>query len=288
MTTAPRLIRALLVAAVCIAASAAWTPAALGQVVDPGPTTDVTVGDPPPPPPADPAPEPTPPPVDSGPAVTPPTDPPPPPPADPPVEEVAPPPETIPVEPVIGRPFVEREQDPVVRSDASREIVPAAAPVTTTAATPSDDLYAAPAELPPAEAGQDWSWTEKGDAFVFGSGGSDGGGGEAVLARLISFGSIATAAARAPGLAHQRADRRDAQGNTSGTDLVLVESTRNTLLFFNLFGGGGGGGAALVMLTALGLLTVFRMLPPDWHTAFRNSTAVWRPSAYIPPIERPG
>ena len=61
------------------------------------------------------------------------------------------------------------------------------------------------------------------------------------------------------------------------------------MLFFKLFGGGGGGGAALVLLTALGLLAVVRMLPPDWHSELsRNSTAVWRPSAYVPPIEHPG
>ncbi len=287
MTTAPKLIRGFLVAAVCIAAFAAWTPGALGQVVEPGATSDVAVGQPaqpPPDPPAEPAPLP-----ESGPSVTPSPDPlPPPPPPDPPVDEVIPAPETIPVEPVIDRPSVEREQDPVVRSDTPRETAPATGPVTTTAATPTDDVYAAPAQLPPAEAGQDWAWTEKGDAFVFGSGGSGGDDATAVLASLSRFGSIATAAARAPGLAHQRAARRDAQGNRSGTELVLVDSPGNAMLLFNLFGGGGGGGAALVILTALGLLTVFRMLPPDWHTTFRNSTAVWRPSAYVPPIERPG
>ena len=67
-----------------------------------------------------------------------------------------------------------------------------------------------------------------------------------------------------------------------------MDSSGNTMLFFNLFGGGGGGGAALVMLTAFGLLTLVRMMPPDWTQAFRNSTAVWRPSAYVPPIEHPG
>ena len=64
-------------------------------------------------------------------------------------------------------------------------------------------------------------------------------------------------------------------GRHSGARLVLVDSSGNTMLFFNLFGGGGGGGAALVFLTALGLLTIFRMMPPDWNSAFRNSTAVW-------------
>ena len=49
-----------------------------------------------------------------------------------------------------------------------------------------------------------------------------------------------------------------------------------------------GGGAAVTLMTLLGILAVFRMLPPDWNRAFRNSTAAWRPSAYAPPIEHPG
>ncbi len=81
---------------------------------------------------------------------------------------------------------------------------------------------------------------------------------------------------------------RAAQANTTGSGLVLVDNSGSALLFFNLFGGGGGGGAALVMLTVVGFLAVFRLMPPDWTRAFRNATAVWRPSAYAPPIEHPG
>jgi hypothetical protein len=279
MTTAPSLIRAFIVAAVFVAALAAWTPAALGQEVPAG--GDGVVIDPPPPvdPPVVPDPPVDPPVVvDPPPADSPPADPPP---------EVTPPPESVPVQPAVDRsPSQRAESDG--RSETSRETAPAASPNTTTAAAPSD-VFAAPAQLPPAGEGEDWAWTEKGDAFVFGTGGSSGGHGTAVLGSFARFGSIATAAAWIPSLAaRERAARQAAQANTSGAGLVLVDSSGNTMLFFNLFGGGGGGGAALVILTAFGLLTVARMMPPDWTRAFRNSTAVWRPSAYVPPIEHPG
>ena len=110
-----------------------------------------------------------------------------------------------------------------------------------------------------------------------------------MLGSFTRFASIATAAARIPSLTRQQAAQRAAQhaGNT-GSGVVLVDNAGNTMLFFNMFGGGGGGGAALVMLTALGLLAVFRAVPPDWTRAFRNTTVFWWPSAYVPPIEHPG
>ena len=46
-------------------------------------------------------------------------------------------------------------------------------------------------------------------------------------------------------------------------------------------------GPRSVMLTVLGIVTVFRLMPPDWTRAFRNSTAVWRPSAYDPQSNTP-
>ena len=288
MTAAPNLIRTLFVAAVCIAALAAWTPAAYGQDATGNPEGGVGVtSDAPPAPPADPAPEPPPPPPPPDPVIEqpPPSDPPPPPPD--PVAEQTPPAVNLPVEEtVIDRPSVQRE-DSSARPEAAREPAQTAMPTMTAAA--QSDMLAAPAQLPPAAAGEDWAWTEQGDAFVFESGGASGGGGTVVLGSLSHFDSIANAAARIPALgARERAARQAAQANTSGAALVLVDSSGNTMLFFNLFGGGGGGGAALVMLIALGLLTVIRIVPPDWNRAFRNSAVVWRPSAYVPPIEHPG
>jgi type IV secretory pathway VirB10-like protein len=285
MTTAPKLIRALVVAAVCIAAFAVWSPAAFGQEAPPA-TGDVIgeAGTTPDPqtPPQEPAPEPPVTPTDTAPEP-----PPPPPPPDPdPVQEVPSAPDTLPVEQVIDRPSAQHE-DSWTRPEAGRESAPAATPVAL-APGPSDVLPPA-AELPTAGAGEDFAWTDKGDAFIFETGGSSGGNATAVLASLSRFGSIAAAGVQVPALgARERAAREAAQANASGSGLVLVDNSGSAMLFFNLFGGGGGGGAALVLLTVVGLLAVFRLIPPDWTRAFRNSTAVWRPSAYAPPIERPG
>ena len=55
-----------------------------------------------------------------------------------------------------------------------------------------------------------------------------------------------------------------------------------------LFGGGGGASAGVALLTLLGLACGWSLLAPWDRRAFRTSTATWRPSAYIPPIEHPG
>ena len=282
MTTAPKLIRAFLVAAACIAAFAIWTPAAFGQEAPPA-DPPVVVTDPPvvPDPPAEP-------PV----VVEPPANPPvvPDPPADPPVV-VSEEPTGAPVV-VIDAPAQERattHDEAGSRWDVQREPAAGVTQETPTSTPASSDILPVPAELPAASAGEDFAWTDKGDAFIFETGGSDGGNPTAVLASLSRFGSIAAAGLHSPVLdARERAARRAAQANTTGSGLVLVDNSGSAMLFFNLFGGGGGGGAALVMLTVVGLLAVFRLIPPDWTRAFRNSTAVWRPSAYAPPIEHPG
>lgn len=55
-----------------------------------------------------------------------------------------------------------------------------------------------------------------------------------------------------------------------------------------LFGGGGGASAGIALLTLLGLACGWSLLAPGDRRAFRTSTATWRPSAYVPPIEHPG
>ena len=69
---------------------------------------------------------------------------------------------------------------------------------------------------------------------------------------------------------------------------MTVADSGTTGLFLKMFGGGGGGGGAVMLLTVLGLLAVVRLLPPEALKDFLTSTAVWRPSAYVPPIEHPG
>jgi hypothetical protein len=55
-----------------------------------------------------------------------------------------------------------------------------------------------------------------------------------------------------------------------------------------LFGAGGGSSAGIALLTLLGLACGWSLLAPGGRRAFRTSTARWRPSAYVPPIELPG
>ena len=270
----------MFLAAVCAVMLAVWAPASFAQEAPPVDTGGPPVVIDPPPPPPEPIPEP------------------PPPPPDPPVLEQLPPdpaPEPAPPAPE-PEPTVRIEPAPegqrsesAARQDSVRTPAAVTTQTSATVVTPAEAL-APPAELPPAGPGEDWAWTDQGDAFTFGTGGTDCGDEEGVvLGSFTRFASIATAAAGIPSLTRQQAAQRAAQhaGNT-GSGVVLVDNAGNTMLFFNLFGGGGGGGAALVMLTALGLLAVFRAVPPDWTRAFRNTTVFWWPSPYVPPIEHPG
>jgi hypothetical protein len=277
------LIRAFVVATVCVAMFAVLAPASFAQVVDTPPVDPGAGG-----PPADVPPTPPveqPPVVEPPPEVAPPVDvlPDPGPPSEPPQGS---PPEEITPEPPAERP----RETPSARPDPTR--TPAASSTTqpTAPVTTPADSFAPPAPLPAGGGGDDFAWTEKGDAFVYDTGGSTGTGGKtAVLGSFVHFGSIASASAGIATLdARERAVRQAAARSNTGAGIVLVDSSGNTMLFFRLFGGGGGGGAALVMLVAFGLLTVYRLIPPDRTQAFRNSTALWRPSAYVPPLEHPG
>jgi hypothetical protein len=57
--------------------------------------------------------------------------------------------------------------------------------------------------------------------------------------------------------------------------------------FFNLLGGASGSGAGLV-LVLLAVLGASIALPSQRSKALRTRAAVWRPLAYVPPIELPG
>ena len=286
MTSALSPIRALIVAVSCIALFAVWSPLALAQEVPVTGSGDVVVDQPPPPapvdpPPVDPAPvDPAPPPpVDSTPADPPPAD-------QPPADQ--PPADSTPVDP-------QADHSSTVRDDAgsrpeSNRTPAAASPQNATTTTVPSDVFATPAQLPPAGPGEDFALTGKGDAFIFGSGGTSGGGPPtALLSSLSHFGSIATAATRIPALgARERAARQAAQAAANQSGIVTVDDVGSAGLFLKMFGGGGGGGAAMMLITVLGILAVIRLLPPEGIKDFLTSTAVWRPSAYVPPIEHPG
>ena len=279
MTTARNLVRALLVAAVCATAFAtcatAWaqeTPPTGGDVVvapDPAPVDPAPAPDPVPVDPV-PAPEPAPPeaPVDTAPPA---------PPADPPPVEAQPAPP-------------ERRLDSsstTQRADPPRESGTAGAPPAASTAIPAGQVAAA-APLPAAVPGEDWAWTDQGDAFVLGTGGSAGDSQRDALGAVAGAGAVATAIGRVPALgARERAARDAARAYANGSAVTVSDAGSG--LFASLFGGsGGGGGGAVLLLTVVGILAVFRLLPPDWNRAFRMPTVIWRPSAYVPPIEHPG
>ena len=55
-----------------------------------------------------------------------------------------------------------------------------------------------------------------------------------------------------------------------------------------LFGAAGGSSAGMALLSLLGMACGWLLLAPLPKRAFLTSTAMWRPSAYVPPIDRPG
>jgi outer membrane biosynthesis protein TonB len=274
LTSALSPIRALLVAVACIAFLATWSPVASAQEVPISGTADVVVPVDPPPPP-DPVLDPTPPPPEPAPEP----DPPPPPPD--PVPEPTPPPE------LQGGQTTERPSEK--RDEPAARPEPTSVAPQSTAPTVPSDAFTTPAQLPPAGPGEDFALTGKGDAFILASGGSSGAGPSALLSSFSRFGSIATAAVRVPALgARERAARQAAQANAGKAGIVMVDDSGSASLFAKMFGGGGGGGAAMMLLSVLGILAVVRLLPPEGIKDFLESTAVWRPSAYVPPIEHPG
>ncbi len=273
------LIRAAFVAAVCVAMLATCAPAAVAQVAPPADGNVIVAPDP--------TPTPEPPAPDPAPAPEPPVNPAPPePPADPVPPE--PPADSVPADPPADNaPPAERRTDSGTpqRVDAPRND-PATAPQSSVPAG-SSDQFAAPAQLPAGGAGEDWAWTDQGDAFIVGTGGSSSSGTHGALALFTGAGSIATAA-RVPALgSRERAAHDAAQAYANGSAVTLSDAGSG--LFAGLFGGGTGGGAGgVLLLTVFGILAVFRLVRPDWNEAFRTSTATWRPSAYVPPIEHPG
>lgn len=58
--------------------------------------------------------------------------------------------------------------------------------------------------------------------------------------------------------------------------------------FFNLLNAPGGADAGLTMLLLFAVLAASFALPRESFKAFRTRAVVWRPLAYVPPIELPG
>ncbi len=278
MSAPLNLIRALFVAAVCAAMLTTCATAAFAQDASAPPVTDPPAQTPPveqvapepPPLPEPPAPEPIP---------VPDPEPPPPAPVDPPPDAV--------INPPAAADHQQAASSTTQRVDAPRDSAPPA-PQTPAQSAVLGGQFAPPAQLPAAGTGEDWAWTDQGDAFIIGTGGSSDSGGRDALASFTAIGSIATAVARMPALGSRERAARDAAKAYADGSARMVSDAGNSGLFAGLFGGNSGGGAAVLTLTVLGILAVFRLVPPDWNRAFRTSAATWRPSAYAPPIERPG
>ena len=280
--------------AACLAVIVCWAPAARAQEVplpEPSPSAaDPTDGgspgatvDPTSQPPVDPAPQPEPVPA---PAPPPPPDnqAPPPPDASTPPEDTATPTDPPPVH----EPSAHTET-PATRDSAPADFAPQTQAVSSTQAV-VDDTFGPAAALPVtgASGAGDWFLTAEGDVFFAaipgtGSGGTPGGPTATIAHTLLG---AAGPAAKLEAGKRQRHETAEARALGSGGPGSGPGSGSRS--FLNLFTGGSGGTGAVLLFGLFGILSVWRMLPPDWTRAFRMPTTTWRPAAYIPPIQHPG
>jgi hypothetical protein len=278
--------------AACLAVIVCWAPAARAQEVplpEPSPSAaDTTDGgspavDPTGQPPADPAPQPEPVPA---PDPTPPPDNQTQPPSDPitPPEDTQTPADPPPVHEPSGH-----SETPATRDSAPADSAPQAPAVSSTQ-TVVGDAFGPTAALPVtgASGAGDWFLTAEGDVFFAaipgtGSGGTPGGPAATIAHTLLG---PAGPAAKLEAGKRQRHETAEARALGSGGPGSGPGSGSRS--FFNLFTGGSGGTGAVLLFGLFGILSVWRMLPPDWTRAFRMPTTTWRPAAYIPPIQHPG
>ena len=273
------LLRLLAVLLAACALAFALTPTASAQEADPGiagepaATPDAST-DPPPVPESPPIPEPPPPPEpvpSPEPAASAPEPPP------------APEPAASPVEP----PQQTADRDTVVHAGPA-SFEPAAATF-----TPSAQAPAAPVEssAPTAPTTAPLGWDVYDDALLaetFDDAGGTGSLGAAVPAVFRGLGALGTIASpvkrdrRSDANPPSRAEPMSAGGSGPGG------SGPGQGPSLGLFGAAGGSGAGMALLTLLGMACGWLMLAPLPKRAFLTSTAMWRPSAYVPPIDRPG
>ena len=238
------------------------------QPVDTGAATD------PPPVPVDPAPPPEPAPQPEPPPAEQPADPPPPPAVD-------------------QQPAGDRQSESVSRDSSSHSNSPSptSQPVTPSVSAPSAPL---PAPLAAAETqvtAAPLGWDVFDDALYAETVDGDettailAGGGPPALGGLGVLGPISRSIAREKhrdAAAGSRPNATPAGGSGPGGGGPGPGPS------MGMFGGGGSAGAGIALLTLLGLACGWALLAPRDRRAFRTSTATWRPSAYVPPIEHPG
>jgi hypothetical protein len=227
------------------------------------------------------------------------------PPADP-----VPPPEPVPAPaPDLGTPPAEEpppsppmeQQEPAAdrggstatesgRDRDSTGAAPTPEPVLATVAAPAQPV-AAPAPVAAAPEALPLGWDVYDDA-VFGETVEDDGGAgglgqdpRAAINGLGTLGAIGTAVERGK---HRDAKPVSRADPMSGGGSGPGGSGPGPGPSLGLFGAGGGAGAGVALMTLLGMACGWFLLAPDRKRAFLTSTATWRPSAYVPPIEHPG
>jgi hypothetical protein len=177
--------------------------------------------------------------------------------------------------------------------DAVAQAGPASFEPAAVTSTPAPQAPAAPVESsdPTAPTTAPLGWDVYDDALLAetfdddGGAGSFGAGPPAVFRGLGALGTIAPAVERdRPRDANppSRAEPMSAGGSGPGG------SGPGQGPSLGLFGAAGGSGAGMALLTLLGLMCGWLLLAPLPKRAFLTSTAMWRPSAYVPPIDRPG
>ena len=279
--------------AACLAVIVCWAPAARAQEVtlpEPSPSaadatdggTPATTTDPTGQPTADPAPQPDP--------VPEPTPPPPdnqaPPPPDPvtPAEDT-----TTPVDPSPAHEPSGHAETPAARDSAPAEFVPQTQAVSSTQTAVGDAFGpAAPLPVTGASGTGDWFLTAQGDEFFAAIPGSGGGGTPGGPTATIAHTVLGAVGAVAKLEAGKRQRHETAEARALGSGGPGSGPGSGSRSFFNLFTGGSGGTGAVLLFGLFGILSVWRMLPPDWTRVFRMPTTTWRPAAYIPPIQHPG
>ena len=285
-----------IVAALALAFATPLTPAASGQEADPAVAGDPAPAASEPAAPVDPDPAPPEPPV---------VDPLPPP--EPPVVDPLPPPEPQPPPDEVTPPAADQREagmksgesgsgssrgagqgSPAGQAPASE--APVNVPVTPAAQLQGAMLAPLDEASPTTEP---LGWDVYDDALFAetlddegGTGGIDfGGGTPTAIGGIAALGAIGSAVER---------DKHDDAEPVSRADPMPVGgigpggSGSGQGPSLSLFGGSGGSAAGIALLTRLGMMGSWLLAAPDRLQAFRISTATWRPSAYVPPIEHPG
>ena len=221
-----------------------------------------------------------------------------------PIPEPPPPPEPAPSpepaasvpEPAPAAEPVPSAVDPPQQQTAERDTVAHSAPAsfepattTFTPAAPAPAIESSDPVAGPATAPLGWDVYDDvllADTFNGGGGaGTFGPGPPAVFRGLGALGTIASPVERNrrhDANAPSRAESMPAGGSGPGG---AGPGQGQSL---GLFGAAGGSGAGMALMTLLGMACAWLLLAPLPKRSFLTSTAMWRLSAYVPPIDHPG